>query len=122
MPFAIITRDKPGHAHVRDAHQAAHKRYLDAHKHLLLAAGAVLDDDGGHAHGGILLVDVETREEAEEFLRRGAEAELAELERAPYGDGYVDEVRARVAALFAETTHGTMTAEEAAALRVTKAV
>ena len=29
MPFAIITTDKPGHAHVRDEHQKAHKQYLD---------------------------------------------------------------------------------------------
>lgn len=69
MPFAIITQDKDGHAHVRNAHQDAHKRYLDEHKHLLLAAGAMLDDDGETAHGGILLVDVETREEAEIFVR-----------------------------------------------------
>ena len=32
MPFAIITRDKPGHAGVRASHQSAHKAYLDQHK------------------------------------------------------------------------------------------
>ena len=69
MPFAIITRDKDGHAHVRDSHQEAHKKYLDTHKHLLLAAGAMLHDDGQTAHGGVLLVDVESREEAEAFIR-----------------------------------------------------
>lgn len=70
MPFAIITRDKPGHAHVRETHQAAHKRYLDAHcSTLLLAAGAMLDDDANAAHGGILIIDTDSREIAEAFVR-----------------------------------------------------
>lgn len=68
MPFAIITTDKADHAHVREAHQGAHKKYLDENKHLLLAAGAMLRDDGVTAHGGILIVDTESREDAEEFL------------------------------------------------------
>ena len=51
MPFAIITRDKPGHTDLRDQHQTAHKAYLDEHKAILLAAGAKLDDDGAHAYG-----------------------------------------------------------------------
>jgi len=69
MPFAIITRDKPGHAEVRASHQSAHKAYLDQHREILLAAGAMLDDEAAEAHGGILLVDVETRTAAEEFVR-----------------------------------------------------
>ena len=68
MPYAIITKDKPGFASVREAHQTAHKKYLDQNKHLLLAAGAMLSDDGTAAHGGVLLVDVESREEAEAFV------------------------------------------------------
>jgi uncharacterized protein YciI len=69
MPFAIITRDKPNHAHVRETHQSAHKKYLDDHKHRLLAGGAMLSDDGPAAHGGILIVEVESREEADGFIR-----------------------------------------------------
>ena len=69
MPFAIITRDKPGSEGVRQTHQAAHKAYLDKHRKVLLAAGAMLDDDAATANGGILLVDVETREAAEEFVQ-----------------------------------------------------
>ncbi len=70
MPFAIITRDKPGHAHIREAHQSAHKAYLDKHRDTLLAAGAMLDDKASSAHGGVLLVDVESREEAEAFVHK----------------------------------------------------
>jgi hypothetical protein len=69
MPFAIITRDKPGHTEVRVSHQSAHKAYLDQHREILLAAGAMLDDEAIEAHGGVLLVDVETRAAAEEFVR-----------------------------------------------------
>ena len=69
MPFAIITTDKPGHAAVRDDHQAAHKAYLDENKHRLLAAGAMLEDDGTTAHGGILIVDTDSRQEAEDFVQ-----------------------------------------------------
>ena len=69
MPFAIITTDKPGREQVRTEYQTAHKKYLDDNKHRLLAAGAMLRDDAVTAHGGILLVDTESREEAEEFVR-----------------------------------------------------
>ena len=69
MPFVIITRDKPGHHDLRDQYQTPHKAYLDEHKAILLAAGAMLNDDGSHAHGGILIVDVETRAEAEDFVK-----------------------------------------------------
>jgi len=69
MPYAIITTDHPDRAHVRNAHQSAHKKYLDDNKDRLLAAGAMLRDDGVTAHGGLLIVDTEKRKEAEEFVR-----------------------------------------------------
>jgi uncharacterized protein len=68
MPYAIQTRDKPGHEHVRAAARPAHLEYLTANQHRLLAAGALIDDDGTGGHGGILLVDTEDRAEAERFL------------------------------------------------------
>ena len=46
MPYIIETFDKPGHQAVRQQHRAAHLEYLDANKHLLLACGAKLQDDG----------------------------------------------------------------------------
>jgi hypothetical protein len=69
MSFAIITTDKPGREQVRAECQTAHKKYLDDNKHRLLAAGAMLRDDAVTAHGGLLLVDTDSREEAEEFVR-----------------------------------------------------
>ncbi|MFQ5776295.1 MAG: YciI family protein [Kiloniellaceae bacterium] len=68
MPYAIQTRDKPGHGHVRAEVRAEHIAYLDANKDKLLAAGALIDDDGGGGHGGILIVDVDDRAAAEAFI------------------------------------------------------
>lgn len=69
MTFAIITKDAEGSAAARATLQDAHKRYLDANRPHLVAAGAMLQDDGATAHGGILLVDFETREEVDAFVR-----------------------------------------------------
>jgi uncharacterized protein len=68
MPYAIQTKDKPGHAHVRAQARPAHLVYLTANQHKLLAAGALIDDDGTGGHGGILIVDTDDRAEAERFI------------------------------------------------------
>ncbi|WP_322030335.1 YciI family protein [Paraburkholderia sp. J76] len=68
MPFLIETFDKPGHADVRTRERDAHLEFLASNKELLLACGAKLNDDGSSAGGGIYIVDLETREEAERFI------------------------------------------------------
>ena len=68
MPFLIESFDKPGHAKVRARERDAHLDFLARNKTLLLACGAKLNDDGSSAGGGIYIVDVETREEAERFI------------------------------------------------------
>jgi uncharacterized protein len=45
-----------------------HLAFLAQNDTLLLACGAKLNDDGSSAGGGIYIVDVETREEAERFI------------------------------------------------------
>jgi uncharacterized protein len=67
MPYAIMTVDKANHMHVRKAARDEHLAYLTAHKHKLLAAGALIDDDGTGGRGGILIVDTDDRNEAERF-------------------------------------------------------
>jgi hypothetical protein len=67
MPYAIQTVDRPGHAHLRAATRTVHVEYLTARKDMLLAAGALIDDDGSGGHGGILIVDTEDRAVAERF-------------------------------------------------------
>ncbi len=68
MPFLIETFDKPDHAHVRARERDMHLDFLAQHKALLLACGAKLNDDGSSAGGGIYIVDVETRGQAEAFI------------------------------------------------------
>lgn len=68
MPYAIQTLDKTGSAELRAKTRPAHLDYLTANKHLLLAAGALIDDDGTGGHGGILIIDTDDRNEAERFI------------------------------------------------------
>jgi uncharacterized protein len=68
VPYAIQTRDKPGTAQLRADTRAAHIDYLTKHKDLLLAAGALIDDDGTGGKGGILIVDTDDRAAAEKFI------------------------------------------------------
>jgi uncharacterized protein YciI len=68
VPYLIETYDKPGTEALRLAVRKEHLGYLDSRAELLLACGAKLSDDGHSASGGIYLVDVEERAEAEEFI------------------------------------------------------
>ncbi len=68
MPYIIETFDKPNHQEMRQQHRAKHLEYLAANKQLLLACGAKLQDDGKDAGGGLYIVDVETREAAQQFI------------------------------------------------------
>jgi uncharacterized protein YciI len=68
VPYAILTTDKPDSAELRARTRAVHLEYLTANTHKLLAAGAIIDDDGTGGHGGILIVDTDERKEAEAFI------------------------------------------------------
>lgn len=68
MPYAILTTDKPASAELRTKTRNAHLAYLDAHADKLLAAGALISDDGTGGHGGILIVDTDERKVAEDFI------------------------------------------------------
>jgi uncharacterized protein YciI len=68
MPYVIQTKDKAGAAQVRADNRPAHLEYLTANQHLLLAAGALIDDDGTGGNGGVLIVDTDDRKEAERFI------------------------------------------------------
>ncbi|MGH8629998.1 MAG: YciI family protein [Burkholderiales bacterium] len=68
MPYAIQTKDKPNSAQIRAAARPEHLEYLTRNKDKLLAAGALINDDGTGGDGGILIVDTEDRKEAERFV------------------------------------------------------
>lgn len=68
MPYVIQLKDKPDSFHIRTEVRPEHLDYLDANKHKLLAAGAVINDDGSGGHGGVIIVDTDDRKEAEDFI------------------------------------------------------
>jgi uncharacterized protein len=70
MAFFIETFDKPGHVQMRLDVRDEHLAFLAQHDTLLLACGAKLTDDGENAGGGVYVIDVNTREEAERFIAR----------------------------------------------------
>ncbi|WP_349036537.1 YciI family protein [Pseudotabrizicola sp. 4114] len=64
----IETFDKAEAGALRLRLRPAHLEYLEANRHLLLACGAKLSDDGQAASGGLYLLAVESRAEAEAFI------------------------------------------------------
>jgi uncharacterized protein YciI len=68
MPYAVITKDKPDSLDLRNEVRGVHLEFLDANQHRLLAAGAMIDDDGTGGHGGVIIVDTDERQEAEDFI------------------------------------------------------
>lgn len=68
MPYAIQTTDRRDAGDLRARTRDAHIKYLDAHTHKLLAAGALIADDGTGGQGGIYLLDTDDRKEAEAFI------------------------------------------------------
>jgi uncharacterized protein YciI len=66
MPFAILTRDKPGHDKLRAEKRDEHIRYLISHQDRMMVGGAILED-GGRAYGGVIIFNTEDRAEAERF-------------------------------------------------------
>ena len=68
MPYVIQTQDKSDRAQIRADTRPAHVEYLTKHKSKLLAAGALINDDGTGDNGGVLIVDTDDRTEAERFI------------------------------------------------------
>ncbi len=68
MPYAIFLTDKPNQGDLRAKTRAVHLDYLGANKHKLLAAGALIEDDGSGGSGSLYIVDTEERKQAEAFL------------------------------------------------------
>ena len=67
MPYAIQLIDKPGSAKLRAATRPAHLDYLVKHQNMLLAGGALINDDGTGGHCGIIILDTDDRAVAERF-------------------------------------------------------
>lgn len=68
MPYMIQTTPDPQKTHLREQLVKAHGGYLEQHQAIILAAGALMEEDGKNA-GGLLIIDVDEREAAERFVR-----------------------------------------------------
>ena len=68
MAYVIQTRDKADYGRVRAEWRAEHLEYLNKNLHKLLAGGALIDDDGTGGHGGVIILETDSREEAENFI------------------------------------------------------
>lgn len=68
MPYHIETWDDIERGHLRKELRQVHLAYVQQQAGIVLAAGAKLNDDGTDAGGGVYIVDVDTREEAERFI------------------------------------------------------
>lgn len=68
MPYAILTTDRKDAGDLRAKTRDTHIAYLTANMHKLLAAGALISDDGTGGSGGIIIVDTDERKEAEAFI------------------------------------------------------
>ena len=67
MLFIVYQEDRPGAAEVRARTRDAHFAYLDRHADILVLGGALLADDGATRTGSVLIVNVPTRADAEQF-------------------------------------------------------
>jgi uncharacterized protein YciI len=67
MLWVIVCTDNPDTAPVRAEHLAPHRAYLASQNDKLVLAGATLSDDGAAMTGSCFVLNVQSREEAEEF-------------------------------------------------------
>lgn len=66
MAYLIDARDVPDSLALRQQHRPEHLAYLSEHADKLILAGAQWDD-AGQPIGSVVIVDVDTREEAQAF-------------------------------------------------------
>lgn len=68
MPYMIYSVDKSDSQSIRDTHRTAHYAFLEARQHLLISSGGLQDDAGQRFIGSVILLDVDTREQAQAFV------------------------------------------------------
>jgi uncharacterized protein YciI len=90
MQFVIHSHDKPDGGARRAPLEGAHFEYMKAHRGIVVARGALLDDDGMNSIGAVLILDVPGKAEAEAFwagapFNRGGVYEWTTMERWRFG-------------------------------------
>ena len=67
MLYIIYQIDKQGGEDLRAANREDHFKYLDEHEDILVLGGALLAEDGKTRTGSVLIVNVPSVEDAEQF-------------------------------------------------------
>ncbi len=67
MVHAICSQDLPGQAHLRDRLRPMHLDYIRQKSALILYSGGIFDADGKIC-GGLIVLNVASREEVDEFI------------------------------------------------------
>ena len=66
--YAILCFDRPDSAALRDAHRAAHQKFLNENSKKILLGGPLKNTPDGPSTGALIVVDCATREEAEALI------------------------------------------------------
>jgi uncharacterized protein YciI len=90
MQLVIHCHDKPDGGARRAPLEGVHFEYMQAHRGIVVARGALLDDDGVKSIGAVLILDVAGKAEAEAFwagapFNRGGVYEWTTIERWRFG-------------------------------------
>ncbi|MFZ4286366.1 YciI family protein [Variovorax sp. HJSM1_2] len=69
MPFAITFFDKPGtDKSTKSSFRQTHIDYVSSKAKLIIASGGLFPDDDDFPNGGLILLDVQTRGEAVQYI------------------------------------------------------
>jgi uncharacterized protein len=66
--YAIVCLDRPDSAALRDAHRAAHQKFLNENSSRIVFGGPLKNTPDGASTGALIVVDCATREEAEALI------------------------------------------------------
>jgi uncharacterized protein len=66
--YAIVCFDRPDSAALRDSHRAAHQEFLKHHSARIVFGGPLKDAPEGASTGALIVVDCQTRAEAEALI------------------------------------------------------
>ena len=68
MPYVVTVFDREDREHLRAANSAAHYTYLEENQKIILLRGGFKNESSGGFFGGMLILDVPTKEAAAEFI------------------------------------------------------
>jgi uncharacterized protein YciI len=68
MPFVITTYDSPDKKHVREEFRSGHYEHLVRYQERLIASGGLRDAKDEEFIGGLIVLNVDSEEEARRFV------------------------------------------------------